>query len=90
VASALARLLRPDSREAGNDRGAKGPEQRHAESEERAAWMRIPSHYGETGSCGATAGNGPERSLPEKLSHLRQKLGQKNQAGAEIPVLCVV
>ena len=31
------------SKEAGNDRGAKGPEQRRAESEEgRAAWMKIP------------------------------------------------
>src|ERR1039458_102945 len=32
-----------NSYEAGNDRGAKGPEQRRAESEEgRAAWMKIP------------------------------------------------
>ena len=31
------------SEEAGNDRGAKEPEQRSAESEEgRAAWMKIP------------------------------------------------
>ena len=28
--------------------------------------------------------------LPDKLSLLRQKLSQKGQAGAEVPVLCVV
>jgi hypothetical protein len=42
-ASALARLLRPDSGEAGNDRGAKGLGRKHAESEGgNSAWTRVP------------------------------------------------
>src|ERR1035438_6286756 len=41
-ASAQARLLRPDSEEAGNDRGAKGPGRKHAESEGgNSAWTKV-------------------------------------------------
>ena len=55
-ASAQARLLRPDSNEAGNDRGAKGPERKHAESEDgNSAWTEVPLRS-------------PRRKAGEKLS----------------------
>ena len=76
-ASAHARLLRPDSDEAGNDRGAKGPEQRKCRV--RGGENRLDDNptTEKPGGKGRLPETAPEPSLPEKLSQLRQKLGQK-------------
>ena len=71
VASAQARHLRPDSREAGNDRGAKGPQQERESVRGRESRLDKSPTTGEL-DCGPPSGG-----LPEKLSQLRQKLGQK-------------
>jgi hypothetical protein len=65
------------SGEAGNDRGAKGPEPGSASvrgGENR--WEEIPT-TGEPKAIDTVPETERERRLPEKLSQLRQKLGQK-------------
>ena len=65
------------SEEAGNDRGAKGPEQRRCGVRGGESRLDENPTTGKPQAAGRLPETGPERSLPEKLSQLRQKLGQK-------------
>ena len=76
-ASAQARLLRPDSEEAGNDRGAKGPYRKRISV--RGGESRLeknPTTEERSQREARPRGERPDL-LPGKLSLLRQKLGQK-------------
>ena len=75
-ASAQARLLRPDSEEAGNDRGAKGPTEVNFSKRRRRPLGENPTTEKRRRSEGPRWA-ARRASLPEKLSQLRQKLGQK-------------
>jgi len=74
--------------ETGNDRGAKGPEQRYAVRGVESRLDENPA-TGEPQVGARLPETGPEPNLPEKLS-TETEAGPKSQAGAEVPLLCAV
>jgi hypothetical protein len=67
----------PSSEEAGNDHGAKEPEQKHESVRGKESRLEKPPTTGQPTGAEMAPETGRERPRPEKLSCLRQKLGQK-------------
>ncbi len=65
------------SDEAGNDRGAKGPQWKHAESDEQRNRLSEQRSTTEQAEGSGQTGQPAEPHLPPKVAALRQKLAQK-------------
>jgi len=75
------------SKETSNDRGAKGPQWKQAESDEQMNRLSEQRSTTEPAEAKAQAGQPVQPMLPPRVAALRQKLAQEGQTGTPIPLL---